>query len=120
MSVTLRNANFTHTAHAQFGYPYSMGLAHAHPAGTIVWAPCGVAVHMVGSVFNMNDSGSERDTESEDRDQRRRRLATLRKQRQRSKNADNDRKHIRHTETQQASQRRSNESREHRQKSLQV
>ena len=29
MSVTLRNANFTHTAHAQFGFPYSMGLAHA-------------------------------------------------------------------------------------------
>ena len=47
------------------------------------------------SVF---DSGSERDTESEDRDQRRRRLATLRKRRQRSKNADNDRKYIRHTE----------------------
>ena len=67
---------------------------------------------MVGSVFNMNDSGSERDTESEDRVKWRRRLATLRKRRQRSKNADNDRKRIRHTETQQASQRRSKESRE--------
>ena len=87
-----------------------MGLAHAADAAPALlfdatWSSSCSAVHMVGSVFNTNDSGSERDTESEDRDQRRRRLATLSKRRQRSKNDDNDRKRIRHTETQQASQR---------------
>ena len=85
-----------------------MGLVHAAAATLALlfdatWSSSCSAVHMVGSVFNVDDSGSERDTESEDRDQRRRLLATLCKPRQRSKNADNDRKRIRHTETQQAS-----------------
>ena len=77
MSVMLRNANFMHTAHAQFGLAHAAGDTGRHYCLT----PRGVP-----------DSVFERDTESEDRDQRRRRLATLCKWRQRSKNADNDRK----------------------------
>ena len=96
MFVCIRNANFMYTAHAQFGYPYSMGIAHAADGRHYCLMPRGVPVGVqytwcMGSVFNVNDSGSEQDTESEDRDQRRRRPATLCKQRQRSKNADNDR-----------------------------
>ena len=53
MYVMFRNANFMHTAHVQFGYPYySMGLAHAADAGQhYCLTPHGVPVSYMFSVI---------------------------------------------------------------------